>query len=363
MKTFGFRGEALFAISIAAHLAIVSKTSESPCGYKMEYSNGKAMENNPKPLAANVGTIITMENLFCNMSLRKNSLKSASEEYNLIVDLITKYAIHFSNFVSFTLSKEKENSAEIYTSIESQTLDNIKLLCGKEVSNELKAIAVTSSKNIFQMTGLISNVSYLAKKFAFILFINDRLVECAPLKKSIALIYANYLSKGFHPFVYISIKMDPNILDVNVHPTKKEVRFLYDEHILSEITSKIELKLSSATSSRSIQTNYSSFKQASSLKPLSSKVNPSEKIRTDPKNQKLIEVWNKHEVSKNTGTNNYKRKIELTSVLQLRKEVKSQTSYFREVLKNSSFVGCASQNNVLIQHESQLLVFNVEKLR
>ena len=371
MKTFGFRGEALSAISIAGHLMIVSRTKDSPCGYKMEYSNGKPLFKEPKPLAANLGTIITLENLFSNMLLRKNSLKSASEEYNLIVDLITKYAIQFSNFVSFTLCREKESTADVYTSSENQTLDNIRILYGKEVANELKAVATNSTQNIFQMTGFISSVSYSTKKLTFILFINDRLVDCAPLKRSIEAVYSNYLTKGSHPFLYMSIKMDPNILDVNVHPTKKEVLFLYDEHIISEITNCIEVKLAATTNSAPVQINSSLSILSESVlvkKPSLNKssprksTNPSDKVRTDPKNQKLDEVWSRQELSTKTGVNNYKRNIELTSVIQLRKEIDNQVSNLGDIFKNSCFVGCASKESILIQHESQLVVFNYQKV-
>lgn len=137
--TYGFRGEALASISHVAHLAIVTKTRDSPCAYRAEYCDGKLKEfpgrnvQNPKPCAGKQGTWIIVEDLFYNMDTRRRALKSTAEEHNKIVEVVTKYAIHNAK-VGFSLKKLGETMAEVLTPPKSTVLDNIKLLYGASIS-------------------------------------------------------------------------------------------------------------------------------------------------------------------------------------------------------------------------------------
>ncbi len=82
-----------------------------------------------------------------------------------------------------------------------------------------------------RMNGLVTNANFSAKKLMLTLFINKRLVECQPIRRAIEEVYAGYLPKGGHPFAYISVRVPPAALDVNVHPTKREVRFLDQDQV------------------------------------------------------------------------------------------------------------------------------------
>jgi hypothetical protein len=123
---------------------------------------------------------------------------------------------------------------------------------------------------LFQVNGLISNVDYAGAKFTMLLFINHRLVDSTPLKvyqhhilcisyfysiyflkRALDSVYATYLAKGKHPFVYLSIEIAPNCVDVNVHPTKHEVHFLNEDAIIHKIQSTADMLLKNASTSRS----------------------------------------------------------------------------------------------------------------
>lgn len=89
-----------------------------------------------------------------------------------------------------------------------------------------------------------------AKLFTFILFINERLVDCQPLKKSLQNLFTQYLPKNEYLFIYMNIRFDPNNLDVNVHPTKHEVRFLYQDEIIAKIQHVFEQKFLNSSATR-----------------------------------------------------------------------------------------------------------------
>lgn len=100
------------------------------------------------------------------------------------------------------------------------------------------------------MNGYISNANYSVKKCIFLLFINHRLVESASLRKAIETVYAAYLPKSTHPFLYLSLEISPQNVDVNVHPTKHEVHFLHEDSILERLQQHIESRLLGSNASR-----------------------------------------------------------------------------------------------------------------
>ncbi|EGZ17253.1 hypothetical protein PHYSODRAFT_384925, partial [Phytophthora sojae] len=102
-----------------------------------------------------------------------------------------------------------------------------------------------------KVRGYISNANYHLRKSNFILFINDRLVECPSLKRACEYVYSLYLPKNTHPFIYLSMELPPRNIDVNVHPTKREVHFLHEEDIVDSISQAIEKRLKGSNESRS----------------------------------------------------------------------------------------------------------------
>lgn len=259
ISTYGFRGEALASISHVAHVTITTKTATSNCAFKACYSDGKlvpqrpGMSADPKPCAGNKGTQITVEDLFYNVATRRKALKSPGEEYSKILDVVSKYAIHNSG-VAFTCKKQGESKADVRTQTNASVQDNIRAIYGAAVARELLEVVCDNLKLGFKMKGYVTNANYSVKKLQFLLFINHRLVDSTALRKALESIYEAYLPKGTHPFIYMSLEISPNNVDVNVHPTKHEVHFLHEEAIIEAVQKAVEEKLLGSNSSRTYYT-------------------------------------------------------------------------------------------------------------
>lgn len=257
--TYGFRGEALASISHIAHLTVTSRTKDSQAAWKATYSGGKLVpakpgqEAKPVPTAGRQGTQITVEDLFYNMATRRKAFRSASEEYNKILDVVGRYAIHCSG-VAFSCKKHGESSATLSTPANASTLDTIRLIYQSTVANELIEFSSEDARFGFKATGWTSNANYHVKKTTILLFINHRSVESTNIRKAIEQTYATFLPKGGHPFVYLNLEIDPQRVDVNVHPTKREVNFLNEDEIIEIICNNIRVKLASVDTSRTFMT-------------------------------------------------------------------------------------------------------------
>ncbi|XP_046641833.1 DNA mismatch repair protein Mlh1-like [Daphnia pulicaria] len=296
--TFGFRGEALASISHVAHLTIITKTVEMQCAYKSSYHNGKLVGAS-KPCAGTQGTQIVVEDLFYNVPTRRNALKSPSDEHNRIIEVITRFAVHNAS-VGFSLKKLNDNGSDVRTSPNSTQEDNIRILYGHAVAKDLIKLNVEDPVLKVKVNGLISNVDYAGAKFTMLLFINHRLVDSTPLKRALDSVYATYLAKGKHPFVYLSIEIAPNCVDVNVHPTKHEVHFLNEDAIIHKIQSTADILLKNASTSRSfaIQTvippsNFLNKPESRVTNSNATKVYDKQLVRTDSKDQKIDKFLDK----------------------------------------------------------------------
>ncbi|KAJ2940140.1 hypothetical protein O0L34_g14179 [Tuta absoluta] len=251
ISTYGFRGEALASISHIAHLTIMTKTAADKCAYKASYESGK-LKGPIKACAGNNGTQITVEDLFYNVIARKKALRSPSEEYAHVMEVVGGYAIHNSH-VGFTLKKFGENT-DIKTPMKSSVIENVRIIHGNQIARELMEINLEDPVLKLKLHGYVTNVNYSHKRGTMLLFINHRLVDSQSIRKAVDSVYSTYLPKNAHSFVYLSIELDPRNVDVNVHPTKHEVQFLYEEQIIEKIKSCIESKLLSCNSTRVMYT-------------------------------------------------------------------------------------------------------------
>ena len=392
ISTFGFRGEALASISHVGHLSITSRTKTSKCAYKAPYVHGKLVSS-PQACAGNVGTQILVEDLFYNVPTRRKAFKNDSEEQQKVAAVVSKYAIHNSG-ISFTLRKSESGqigSVLMQTQSGATLSDNISVIYGSNIGKELLFISQEDAKLKLKINGAITNANCSLKKLIFLLFINNRLVECSSLKHALETLYQSYLPKGTHSFMYISLEMPPNNLDVNVHPTKHQVHFLNEEEIVECVTKCVETRLLSCDKSRTFYTQKlfspvtkDELKDKENL--TTNKVYDHHLVRSDSKLQKLDAFFNKspNDNSRNDEIKTKKpissfpsiknseltvakypkrRKIRLTSVLQLQEDISTQVSdELLKLFRGHIFVGVINPELAILQHKTKLYLMNTTKL-
>lgn len=257
--TYGFRGEALASISHIAHLTVTTKTKESDCAWRARYDSGKlspakpGQTPDPKPTAGRNGTQITVEDLFYNVPTRRKAFRSTADEYNKIIDMVGRYSIHCEG-VAFSCKKHGDSGTSISVQTQASTIDRIRQIHGGSVANELVEFTTSDDRWGFKASGWATNANYHIKKTTLLLFINHRSVESSHIKKALEQTYSTFLPKNGHPFVYLSLEIDPQRVDVNIHPTKREVNFLNEDEIIQAICENIRDKLAAVDTSRTFMT-------------------------------------------------------------------------------------------------------------
>jgi DNA mismatch repair protein MLH1 len=183
VSTFGFRGEALASITHVAHVSITSMTANSQCAYMASYSDGVMLGGDtPEPCAGVLGTTITAEDLFFNVPIRRQALKNPADEYNRCLNVVTRYAVHFAG-VSFSCKKHGAAKSDINTPARLDKLGAIRNLFGQKIARELLDMKKSNPDIGCALAAMCSNASYNQPKLEFILFINNRLVDCSSIKK------------------------------------------------------------------------------------------------------------------------------------------------------------------------------------
>ena len=225
LSTYGFRGEALSSIAAVSKLTIATRSKNSPVGYKIGCYGGVVRKF--EEVSRNVGTEMEVRDLFYNTPARRKFLRKMSTEYGKIRDIVLKEALSNSN-VAFSL--ELDGKSMIKTSgkgIENTILE----LFGKSILKNLKKFEY----------GYLGNVEILrsSKDFMFT-FVNNRYVKSATIERAIIDGYYTKLMKGKYPFAIIFYNADPKEIDVNVHPSKKIVKFSNDKIVYNEIKSAID---------------------------------------------------------------------------------------------------------------------------
>ncbi|CAI4035638.1 hypothetical protein SMKI_13G2890 [Saccharomyces mikatae IFO 1815] len=281
IQTYGFRGEALASISHVARVTVTTKVKEDRCAWRVSYAEGKMLES-PKPVAGKDGTTILVEDLFFNIPSRLRALRSQNDEYAKILDVVGRYAIH-SKGIGFSCKKFGDSNYSLAVKPSYSVHDRVRTVFSNSVASNLISLHIDKVEdfNLESVDGEVCNLNFTSKKsISPILFINNRLVTCDPLRRALNSVYSNYLPKGNRPFIYLGIIIDPASVDVNVHPTKREVRFLNQDEIVEKISTQLHAELSAVDTSRTFKASSITTSQPGSLISSNNTIENEEERRT-----------------------------------------------------------------------------------
>lgn len=242
IHTLGFRGEALASIISIAKLTCTTRTKEFDHGTRVKCENS---EVNKTETSCAVGTIMEVKDLFYNLPARLKFLKNSNTEFSYIQELIQNLALSHPE-VAFEL--KRNGKTVLKTTGQNMPLLTIKEIYGEEVSKNLKEVLRTDELSGLKISGYVStpDLTRSSKKYYHI-YINSRTVKCPVFLKSIDTAYKNMLSIGKYPIVILNLELPASDVDVNVHPTKKEVRYKNPNQIFNFIMSGILSGLSNYT--------------------------------------------------------------------------------------------------------------------
>lgn len=228
IKSLGFRGEALASIAAVTNAALITKTAESKTGCRLVLHGGETVEN--IPLGCPDGTTIIINDLFYNMPARREFLKSDGAESSLIIELISEMALAYTN-IRFQLIN---NGKILFSTTGDGNLKNT--INSVYMQREYKdLIEISKTEAGYSIRGCISkpSLSRTTKKNQ-VYFVNGRVVKSAVMEKGISMGYKERLFEGRYPVAFIFLNVNPETIDVNIHPNKKEVRF-HDEDAIVKI--------------------------------------------------------------------------------------------------------------------------------
>lgn len=232
INTLGFRGEALASITAISRITVYSKTADSELGTKLKMQGGTTVSI--EKTGMNTGTTMVVEDIFYNTPARRKFMKSDAAEATVIIDMIQKIAIYYSH-IAFRLINNKQTviatpgTGDILTTIQSIYPSYRQLI---EINGDY-------------VHGFISDPgSTKSNKRGQIFFVNGRYISSSTIEKGIIKGYGDRIFSG-HPICILFIEVNPETIDVNIHPNKKEIKFLHEEDIVKDIENAIKRVINS----------------------------------------------------------------------------------------------------------------------
>ncbi len=349
IKSLGFRGEALPSIASVSEVEL--KTCQNDIGTLIHIKGGKILENTK--CEARNGTSITVSNLFYNTPARLKHLSSVYAELANITDYINKMALSFPNIKFKLINDEKEI---LNTDGSNNLLKVINSIYGINITK--KMIEVSASNDDYKVEGYISmpEVNRSSRNYMTTI-VNNRVIKNASLNKSINEAYSSFKEDTRYPIVVLKIDTDPTLIDVNIHPSKQDIKFSNFEELKSLIYNmirnsiktkllipKIEIKEEETPTYENIQLDLDR-----------NKIKDREDIDTDYKN-KLSDLINF----------NYDENIDIEENNSYIEEIKEEKDKLPELypigLVHGTYIVCENEQGMYLidQHAAQERI-NYEK--
>lgn len=236
LHTKGFRGEALASIAAIAHVELKTKQDQEELGTHLIIEGGKFISQDVAVLPK--GTSFSVKNLFFNLPARRNFLKSDTVEFRHIVDDFERVALAHPN-IHFVLT---HNGSEMYNLPISNARQRIVNVFGGKTNEKL--VPVTESTEIVGIQGFVGKPEFAKKnRGEQFFFVNNRFIKSPYLHHAIMAAYEGLLKDGSQPSYFLFLDVPPHTIDINIHPTKTEIKFDDDQSMYAIIRSSVKHSL------------------------------------------------------------------------------------------------------------------------
>ena len=269
IATLGFRGEALASIAAVSEVTLETRTKDSIAGTKVVIRAGEIIE--VSDTGCNIGTIITIKDLFFNTPVRMKFLKSDQTEAAYITEIMEKLILAKPE-ISFLLIKNKKEV--LYSAGDNNEFSNLLNIYSKDICDNL--IKINYEKDYIKIKGYVGNEKILRNnRKNQVFFVNGRVVKNKIFYSAVDEALKEKVMVSKYPFIILDININPEYVDVNVHPTKAEIKFSNDReiynHIYSAVSSSHKVEGMEVKSTSSFETeeelNNEKYESFSFIKP------------------------------------------------------------------------------------------------
>lgn len=236
VMTMGFRGEALASIGSVSELRIRSRTPEGETGYEIVCNQGEIRD--PVPCGCPVGTVLEIRRLFANTPVRRRFMRTVGTEFGHIGEQFTRVALAHPR-----LQMMLRHNDRIVHELpgEERLIDRIRSLFGKNLAEKL--LWVESESDGVRLSGYVAHPGEnRSTRKGQHLFLNGRWIQDRSLQHALGEAYRGLLMVGRHPVAFLSFDLPPDLVDVNVHPTKTEVRFVDGQRLYRQLLSTLRTR-------------------------------------------------------------------------------------------------------------------------
>ena len=250
IETLGFRGEALSSIAAVSRVELITKTAEAKVGTSLKIYGGEVFEK--KATGCPDGTTIVVSDLFYNTPARLKFMKTDATESTLIIDFMSKIALAYANIKIRLIN----NGTTLFSTMgKGDKYSSIVTVFNKTIGDGL--IHISAENEQMSLEGYISRPDFnKTNRKQQIFFVNGRVVTNRVMDVAVMDGYKERLFEGRHPVAYLFFKIKPELVDVNIHPNKKEVRFHQDMAVREFISQAIKKGLTSEESIPHVDNDY-----------------------------------------------------------------------------------------------------------
>ncbi|MFY7672387.1 DNA mismatch repair endonuclease MutL [Tenacibaculum sp. MEBiC06402] len=236
LNTKGFRGEALASIAAIAHVELKTRQADEELGTCIKIEGSKVISQ--EVTSTPQGTSLAVKNLFYNIPARRNFLKSDTVETRHIIDEFQRVALAHPA-ISFVLH---HNNNEVYNLKSSNLRKRIVSIFGSKTNEKL--VPVNEETDIISIQGFVAKPEFAKKKRGEqFFFVNDRFIKSSYLNHAVNSAFEGLLDQGAHPTYFIYFQVPPNTIDINIHPTKTEVKFDNEKALYAIIRATVKHSL------------------------------------------------------------------------------------------------------------------------